>query len=406
MRTRTNLLWLGGLNQSRVLDAIRRTDRISRVEVAEQTGLTPQTVSNIVRRLLEEELVLEAGRGSSRGGKPATLLRLNATAYYAVGMHIDPANTTLVVTDLRGRVIARVRRRTPSAQGPTRMIGSLVGAVRQIVARSQVPPDRILGIGVATPGPIDAGGGFVVDPPNLPGWRTVPLREELEEGTGLPVIIDNDATAATVGERWAGGEQRAADMAFVYIGTGIGGGLVLGGQIYRGTSWNAGELGHISVDPYGVPCPCGSRGCLETYLAPHAVAADAARRRGQETGELAMGSARAVDSYRQVCRDAQAGEENALAAVHAAGARLGQAAVALLNVVDVPLIVLGGWGISHIGPSYATALAEAAEERTIARAVRKVRVETSLIGEDVGAIGAASLVLYTAYSPSPRFSSL
>lgn len=385
MRTGTNLLWLGGLNQSRVLDAIRRSESVSRVELAERTGLTPQTVSNIVRRLLQDDLVLETGRGSSRGGKPATMLRLNAAAYYAIGMHLDPATTTLVVTDLLGRVVTRIRRRTPSAQGPDRVIGTLVDAVRTIVQRSEVPPDRILGLGVAAPGPIDVGEGSVVTPPNLPGWHTVPLRESLEKATGFAVVIDNDATAATVGERWAGREERSSDMAFVYIGTGVGGGLIFDGQVYRGTSRNAAEIGHISVDPDGAECPCGNRGCLETFLAPHAVAA-------------------AIAAYRRVCREARAGDPVAVETVEAAGRRLGHAGITLLNLLDVPRVVLGGWGISHIGAFYSRALATAVTQRAIAHAVRTVEVGVSLIGEDGGAIGAASLVLHRAYSP--RLSSL
>lgn len=155
MLTGTNLLWLGDFNQSLVLNEIRSGESISRVELAERTGLTAQTVSNIVRRLLDAGLVLEAGRRSSRGGKRATMLRLNAESCYAVGVHIDPARTTIVVTDLRGRVVTRVRRRTPAVRGPGRVIDSLVRAVLQIIERSGAPSERVLGIGVATPGPID-----------------------------------------------------------------------------------------------------------------------------------------------------------------------------------------------------------------------------------------------------------
>ena len=397
MRTGTNLLWLGDLNQSRVLDAVRRSDRVSRVELAERTGLTAQTVSNIVRRLLESGLVLEDGRATSRGGKPATMLRLNAGAYYAVGMHIDPASTTLVVTDLAGRVVARSRRRTPSAQGPRRVIDALSRSVGAIVEKAGIP-DRVLGLGVATPGPIDTSGGAVT-PPNLPGWRSVPLREALEEGTGLEVVIDNDATAATIGERWSGGERRSSDMAFVYVGTGVGGGLVLDGRVYRGSTWNAAEIGHLTVDPRGPHCPCGNRGCLETYIAPHAVAADAARRRGEDGADFERGQARTVAAYRRVCREARAGDPVALEVVGDAARRLGEAGTALLNVVDVPLVVLGGWGMSHIGDRYGEALRAAVSKRSIARSMREVRVEPSLINEDVGAIGAAALVLHAAYSP-------
>lgn len=397
MRTSTNLLWLGGLNQSRVLDAVRRSDGVSRVELAAQTGLTAQTVSNIVRKLLEDGLVLEDGQATSRGGKPATVLRLNAGAYYAVGMHIDPASTTLVVTDLAGQVVARTRRRTPSAQGPRRVIDALSRSVRAIIEQARVP-DRILGLGVATPGPLDNGGG-VVTPPNLPGWGSVPLREALAAGTGLEVVIDNDATAATIGERWAGGEERSSDMAFVYVGTGVGGGLVLDGSVYRGDSLNAAEIGHVAVDPRGPVCPCGNRGCLETYIAPHAVAADAAHRRGEDPVDFERGQARTVAAYKRVCREARAGDPVALDVVGAAGRRLGQAATALLNLLDVPQVVLGGWGMSHVGGLYADELRTSLAERTLARSVRRVRVDTSLIGEDVGAIGAASLVLHSAYSP-------
>lgn len=393
----TNLAWLGGLNQSRVLDAVRSADGISRVELAEQTGLTAQTVSNIVRRLLEGGLVREDGRATSRGGKRATVLRLNADAYYAVGMHIDPASTTLVVTDLAGHVVARTRRRTPSAQGPGRVIDALCRSVRAIVEEAPAP-DRILGLGVATPGPIDTSGA--VTPPHLPGWRSVPLREALEEGTGLTTVLDNDATAATIGERWAGGERRAADMAFVYVGTGVGGGLILGGRVYRGGSGNAAEIGHVVVEPRGPECPCGNRGCLETYLAPHAVAAEAARRRGEDGHAYERGEARTVAAYRRVCREARSGDPVALDVIAEAGRRLGDAGTALLNIIDVPLLVLGGWGVPHVGGLYRDALTGAVSGRTLARGVRRVRVETSLIGEDAGAIGAASLVLDSSYSPT------
>jgi predicted NBD/HSP70 family sugar kinase len=397
MRTSTNLLWLGDLNQSRVLDAVRRAEGISRVDLAAQTGLTAQAVSNIVRRLLEDGLILEDGRATSRGGKPATLLRLDPGAYYAVGMHIDPASTTLVVTDLAGRVVVRARRRTPSSQGPERVIAALSRSVRALVARAPAP-DRILGLGVAVPGPIDRGDG-VVTPPHLPGWRSVPLREALAEGTGLPVVIDNDATAATIGERWAGGGERSADMAFVYVGTGVGGGLVLDGRVYRGGTSNAAEIGHVTVDPRGPWCPCGNRGCLETYVSPHAVANEAARLRGDDTADFERGQARTVAAYRKVCREARAGDPVASRVIEAAGERLGEAAVTLLNLVDVPMVVLGGRGMSQVGDLYARKLGRAVAERTIARSARGLRVEPSLIGEDVGAIGAATLVLHAAYSP-------
>ncbi|PRX97078.1 ROK family transcriptional regulator [Allonocardiopsis opalescens] len=400
MLTGANLPRIGDFNQHIVLDVIRRSDGVSRVDLARETGLTAQTVSNIVRRLLDQDLVSEGGRRSSRGGKPATLLRLNASAYYAVGVHIDPARTTFVLTDLSGTVVARSRRRTSFRQGPERSIRALVSAIERMVERSQVPEDRLLGVGVATPGPIDRERGLVVEPPNLPGWHVVPLRESLLAGTGLPVVIDNDATAAAIGERWAGGAARAGGFAFVYFGTGIGGGLVLGDQLYRGVSWNAGELGHMVVEPGGRACVCGNRGCLETYVSPRAMVLDAARLRGEEPPPSAPGGAAVMEHYGRLCRAAVAEEPVALRVVREAARRLGEAAVTLVNVLDVPQIVLGGTGIEHIGAHFAERIAAEVAARTIAREVREVGVELSVIGPDAGAIGAASLVLHEAYFPS------
>lgn len=415
MHSGTNLPRVGGFNRTVILDVIRRSaDGISRVEIAEQTGLSAQTVSNIVRRLVSEELVTESGRAASTGGKPRTLLRTNPTAYFSVGIHLDPEAITLVATDLDGRVISRVSRPTPRVHSPARVVRSITTSVRGLLERAQVPDGRLLGLGLATPGPIDQQRGMVVAPPNLPGWHEVPLVNRLHDEFDVPVVVDNDATAAAIGERWAGGTARTGSFAFLYFGTGIGGGLVLADQVWRGSSGNAAEFGHITVDPDGNDCSCGQRGCLEATAAPKAIVANALtalRRRRTDpllatlTAEVGT-TAAAIESgaelfraYEQLCQAAADGHPVATAVLTTSAKQVAMAAVGLINVVDVDRIVLGGKGLRHLGAIYRDAIDQAVNSRAIARTVRTVTVQPALLGEDAGAVGAASLILDGAYSP-------
>jgi predicted NBD/HSP70 family sugar kinase len=399
----TNLPRVGGFNRTVILDAIRsHPEGLSRVELAERTGLTPQTVSNIVRRLLRDELVTESGRAPSTGGKPRTRLTLNALAYYAVGVHLDPDVTSCVVVDLRGQVVRRSHRQRASVDEPERAVRALATQIRRLTAKAQVPDDRVLGVGVASPGPIDRERGVVVEPPNLPRWHRVPLVGALGEATGLPVLLDNDATAAVIGERWVSGSSGTSDCAYLYFGTGIGCGLVLGDEVYRGTMGNAGEFGHLSIDARGPQCFCGNRGCLEASVSPHALVSEAHRLSGGRRTSLRLTGdpAKVTADHDQLCQEAEAGDRLANAVLDRAAERVALAATSLVNLLDVERIVLGGRGLRYSGERFRHAIDTAVNDRTIARHVRHTKVELSVIGEDAGAIGAASLVLDGAYSPA------
>ncbi|GAA3309784.1 hypothetical protein GCM10020295_75310 [Streptomyces cinereospinus] len=275
----TNLPKVGRYNRAVVLDQIQLADGISRVEIAERTGLTPQTVSGIVRRLLDEGIVREDGASRvSSGGKPRTTLRLNAGAGSAVGLHFDPVELTCAVVDLLGRPLVVRRRPTPHGADPASVVATMAELVAEVLGEADVPRESILGLGLATPGPIDQERGMIVAPPQLAHWTRVPLQSMLSEATGLPVILDNDATAAAVGERWSGAGRGVANFAYFFFGTGIGGGLILNHQVYRGGSLNAGEFGHSSVLPDGPECYCGNRGCLERLVNPSAIVAEVHRR--------------------------------------------------------------------------------------------------------------------------------
>ncbi|MFF0423734.1 ROK family protein [Streptomyces sp. NPDC004520] len=266
-------------NAAHVLDLLRTAGEtgISRLELAERTGLTPQAVSKITARLRAEGLAAEAGHRASTGGKPRTVLRLTPSAAYAVGVHLDRDELTSLLTDLAGTPL-EVRRRPldlgagagPVLDAVTEEVLALLGAVPPGAASSggatpsggALPPGAaVLGVGVAMPGPLDHRAGVPGRVTGFPEWAGHPVRDELAARLGLPVVLDKDTNAAALG--LALRPAAPGSFAYVHLGTGLGAGLVLGGAPLRGDRTGAGELGHQTVQLDGPPCGCGGRGCLE-----------------------------------------------------------------------------------------------------------------------------------------------
>ncbi|MFD3725926.1 ROK family protein [Streptomyces sp. NPDC058671] len=246
-------------NAALVLDLLRTAGEpgISRLELAERTGLTPQAVSKITARLRAEGLVAEAGRRASTGGKPRTVLRLVASAGYAVGVHLDRDELTTLLTDLAGTVVTRRRRGLDLGAGT----GPVLDAVTEEVGALTAGGPDVIGVGVAMPGPLDHRSGVPGRVTGFPQWDGHPVREELARRLGLPVVLDKDTNAAAL--RLALRPAAPGSFAYVHLGTGLGAGLVLGGALLRGDRTGAGELGHQTVQLDGPPCDCGGHGCLE-----------------------------------------------------------------------------------------------------------------------------------------------
>ncbi|MEU6619765.1 ROK family transcriptional regulator [Streptomyces litmocidini] len=399
----TNLPKVGRYNRAVVLEEIQRADGISRVAIAKNTGLTPQTVSGIVRRLLDEGIVREDGASRVKsGGKPRTTLRINADAGSAVGLHLDPAEVACVVVDLLGRPLVTKRIPTPPGADPTEVIAAMADLVEDVLAEADVPRERVQGLGLACPGPIDLEHGIVVAPPQLAHWNRVPIRQLLSEATGLTITLDNDSTAAAVGERWAGAGRGVANFAYVFFGTGIGGGLVLGHQVYRGGSFNAGEFGHTTVLPGGLECYCGNRGCLETVVSTAAIRAETRRRLGAG-GASALAERFRVDpdsiDIAAICAASNAGDSLATGVLGEAASHIASVVVNVVNVLDVDLVVLGGHGIRHLEELYVDTVRSAVATRVMSRHIRAVDVRPSPLGADAAVVGAAALVLHSTYSP-------
>ncbi|MFH8734717.1 MULTISPECIES: ROK family transcriptional regulator [unclassified Streptomyces] len=306
-----NLAVLRGHNAALVLDLLRTAgdEGISRLELAERTGLTPQGVSKITARLREQGLVTDTGRRASTGGKPRTVLRLVPDAGHAVGLHLDRDELTAVLVDLAGTVVAERRSPLAFGAGGDAVVEAAASEVEALLADADAdggdadtdagggdadagrgdadagepdrrgvrepdaqdpgaqdlvhpepPTSRVLGVGVALPGPLDHSSGVLHRVTGFPEWDGFPLRDALAERLGLPVVVDKDTNAAALGLALAGSGDA---FAYLHLGTGLGAGLVLGGAPYRGPHTGAGEFGHQVIQLDGPLCSCGNRGCIE-----------------------------------------------------------------------------------------------------------------------------------------------
>lgn len=385
-------------SRAAVLDVIRAAGTISRVGLAEATGFTGATVSTVVRKLIDDGLVLETGRAESTGGKPRVLLQLNQGSRYAVGIHLDPIGITYALTDLTGAVVARMTRAGVGDEDPAEITTRMSQQVDALVEGAGVERERVLGVGLVSPT------GGLHQQPSLRHWVDFPMAEELEGAVGLPVVPGNDATAAALGEYWSGVVSGSSVFAAVYMGTGVGAGVLINGIPYHGASGNAGEIGHVCLDVGGPLCWCGGRGCTEVLAGPAAVV-EAARANDElaRTADLTREGGRTWPSvaaeFTAVVRAARRGEPTARILLDRSAHHLAAAVRTLANLMDLDLLVLTGSSLAVAGSIYLPVIQQELDRAFFARNTHPVAVRLSTSAATAPAIGAATMVLQSKLVP-------
>lgn len=396
----SNLERVSSFNQAVVLDLVRRSEKgMSRVELVASTGLSAQTVSNIARRLLDLGLIGETGKVWGAQGKPRTVLSIDPTSRYAVGVHLDPSVLTFVLLDLAGTVAGRSHLPVQTVANPAETVTVMASAVQNLIGEAGVSPQRVLGVGIAAPGPIDYSRGMVVGPPLLTGWDRVDLRESLGAATGFPVFLDKDSTAAAHGELWISDDRAAQNFAFIYMGTGIGAGLVVNGEVVRGASNNVGEIGHLSTGADAPVCECGRNGCVGLATMPAYLVSEATSAGILQHPFDAEDLQATAQKFRRLGRLADDGDEKAAAILDTAAERLARAVEDIVNLLDVDQVVFGGPSWSPVSARYLRGVRTALANRLVVGMIHEVQLADTALGEDVAAVGAGCIVLDHVLSP-------
>jgi predicted NBD/HSP70 family sugar kinase len=339
-------------NRRVIIQALRRYGGLSRADLSRLTGLTPQAIANIVSTLMDDRLVREGGRRKSSRGQPPIAIELADDGGFAIGLRIDASSYNVIALSLTGAVLSRDH--VDVVENQTNVLDIVAGIYSSTLKRHA--PLRCFGMGIVTPGPFDTSWPGVPSPGSVAILQRGIVATELSARLNAEIYIGNDAYAAAIGEKLYGSAKDLNDFFFLYVGEGVGGGLVIGGESYRGTGGNGGEAGHIIVDPNGRPCYCGNRGCLGQYLSLAAL-----RRHGQEIW---------LDTAAPALRTAISTIE---------------------NLFDPQAIILGGSADTLLLQALAARLEELGPS---VRQDHTHRLRLSELGEESPAFGASALPLY------------
>jgi glucokinase len=334
---------------------------------------------------------------------------------FAIGVDLGGTNLRIAAVDSNGKVLEKITLGTEVNRGRDRVIYEMCTAIQELATKFRNTTGHLAGIGIGVPGIIEMQTGMLRESPNLPGWQDYPVRQEIEQRLGTRVVLENDANAAALGEKWLGAAANVDDICMITLGTGVGGGIVLQGRIWHGMTGMAGELGHITCNPDGPPCGCGNRGCLEQYASATAVKRMAieAVANGQAP-ELARAMNEEPEfSSKVVYQMAVQGDRPAQQIFERVGKALGAVLADLVNIFNLPMYVIGG-GVASAWEAFAPSLLEEVRKNSfVYRATapphtgqgvegtrihddslparRSTIITRALLGSDAGLLGAARL---------------
>ena len=366
-------------NLALVLQAVHLDGPLSRAELTARSGLSRSTIHGLVNELSELALLVESVPvGGTRAGRPSHVVAARADGPYAVAVDVDVARVTAAAVGIGGRVLAR--HVSPTDPGSTRSpteVALLVAAALPLLQAQAGTGARAVGIGVSVPGTVDAGTGVVQSAPNL-SWQDVPLRELLDAAlpSPLPVALSNDADLAVLAEHRRGSARGCTDVVHLLGRVGVGAGILVAGRPLRGRGGLAGEVGHMVVDPTGLPCRCGSRGCVETYISDAAL--------------LRLADCPPGTPVETVLRQAAQGESAALGAVHTVAHDVGRTVAGLVNLLNPEVVLLGG-SLKEVLLLARDRIEAALDAHAMAGARAMVRLVPSQLGDDSSLLGAAEL---------------
>ncbi len=349
----------------------------TRSELARLTGLSRGTVATLIEQLVGIGLIAPTGAATSSGGRPPSQFALDTAGRSVLALDIGASHAHLAITDLGGAVLEDRNIEIDVAAGPEKVLSATIAAARTLLAEQKVP---LAGVGVGLPGPVEFGAGRLVNPPIMPGWDMFDVRGLLESEFGASVYVDNDVNIMALGERTVAWPE-TNDLVFVKVATGIGSGIISGGDLRHGATGAAGDIGHAPVSRApDVPCVCGNRGCLEAVASGRAILAALA----------AEGKPLATNS--DLVAAVKSGDVTAIQALRQAGRDIGEVLSVAVPLLNPSVIVIGG-SLSRAAEHLIAGVREVVYARAIPLSTAKLEIVASKTAPHAGVFGAASLVL-------------
>jgi predicted NBD/HSP70 family sugar kinase len=365
-------------NLERVVRAVRLAGSLTQAEIARSTGLSAATVSNIVRELRDNGTVQVTP--TSSGGRRARSVALSGDAGIVVGVDFGHSHLRVAVGNLAHQVLAEQSEPIDVDASASEGFDRAEHLVARLVESTGIGPEKVLGVGLGVPGPIDVETGALGSTAILPGWIGVNPRQEMSDRLGVPVQVDNDANLGALGELVWGGGRGVKDLAYIKVASGVGAGLVIDGRIYRGPGGTAGEIGHITLDESGPVCRCGNRGCLETFTAARYVL------------ELLRGSHGEGLTIPRMVQLGREGDPGCRRVIGDVGRHIGMGVASLCNLLNPSRVVLGG-DLAEAGELVLGPIRESVSRYAIPSAAQRLSVVPGSLGARAEVLGALALVL-------------
>jgi glucokinase len=308
---------------------------------------------------------------------------------HVLAADVGGTNTRMAVVTDAGEILTLLKKSTRCRKGREEMMKFLVSFARETIEKSQLPIEKICGMGIGFPGPLNAETGTIFNPPNLTGWDNVPLKDILEEELKMPVSVENDANSAALGEWWKGAGVGTNSMVCITLGTGVGGGIILDGRIWHGASCIAGEIGHTTVIRNGIKCTCGNKGCLEAYASSRGIIERVNIALSEESDKDKF---QPITELKQLDQLVMQGNEIILNVIKETGVIVGITVANLANLLNPEMVVLFG-GVTNLGENLITPLREEVKKRAFKKATESLRIEVAKLGDNSGILGAAKSIL-------------
>jgi len=390
-------------SEKKLIDLVRTYGEFTKADFVKYADYSRTKITSCLDSLLNKKIIVANKATEFSGGRRSKTFSLNGKLGLVAGVDIGATSIDLGIADFSGKLLVRNADPATIKDGPIKILGRACSLLEKMLKENNLSPEKMNGIGIGVPGPVDFSVGTLVSPPIMPGWDCYPIIQTVQQWFPFAnVVVDNDVNVMALGEINQGAGRGVDNLFFVKIGTGIGAGIICEGKIYRGSSGCAGDIGHIAVNKSGPLCHCGNKGCLETVAAGPAIAerslmaAQAGKspillKHYEKNGNIL----RAED----VGDAAREGDALAIEIIRESGQFVGDVLAGLVNFYNPEMIVIGG-GVSNLGNLLLSSIRQTVLHRSLPLATRDLQIVFSEIGPDAGVIGAVNLAMDYMFSLS------